>query len=444
MNRAHAASRAAQGSPGLRLRQGLSSGVQRGSAGAARGARAAVIACMLSFAGFAASAGAVDWTGRVSLLGSAADPRPGDVGDNARGRPTTDQQSLRLMAQGQDDDAEWSLHLIAGRQQRRGLAASGGAAGAQASAPFRWRRLADDRISGDGQNRSTVISWEIDRAVYKRRFERATLALGRQPVDFGSGRFWQPLNVFGAFAPTALDTDHKPGIDALRLDAYPSAFSSLTLVHAFAPRGQRAIGDSTALHHRRQVGESSQAALLLSRVIGQQQFGGAFESDWRGLGWRFEALHTRPDGGGPGSLFWILGADHRFDNGLLAAVEWHDDARGATSEAGLAAVAASRPVALGLQQQLARRVLGLSLRRELGPLWNASFTVLASALRAADGGHAPSLLQQFSLLRSLGNESDLLLSLVLASGAGLGPGGQPRSSFGHLPATLSLRWRTYF
>ena len=210
------------------------------------------------------------------------------------------------------------------------------------------------------------------------RFDKATLALGRQPVDFGSGRLWQPLNVFGAFAPTDLDTDFKPGIDAAVLTAYPSAFSSLSAVVALAPHGQSAIDNSAALHYQRQVGETSQLALLAARVVGQQQFGASFESDWRGVGWRVEGLHTRPQGRGPGSLFWILGADYQFGNGTLVALEWHDDARGAIREEALAGVATTRPVLLGLQQQLARRVLGLSLQKDLTPLWNASYTVLAT------------------------------------------------------------------
>lgn len=228
------------------------------------------------------------------------------------------------------------------------------------------------------------------------------------------------------------------------LTVYPSAFSSLSAVVALAPYGQSAIDHSAALHYQRQVGETSQLALLASHVVGQRQFGASFESDWRGVGWRIEGLHTRPEGGRPGSLFWILGVDYQFDIGTLVALEWHDDARGATREAALPTVAATRPMVLGLQQQMARRVLGLSVQKDLTPLWNASYTVLATSLRAADGGRSPSLLHQISLLRSLGNESDLLLALSIGTGKGLGPTGALRSSFGHLPATLTVRWRMYF
>lgn len=409
-------------------------------------------ALLVALMGVASGADAVDWTGRVSLLGGVSHPLNGDVGkardvgDGAVQSPTADQQSLRLMAQDQNDAGEWSLHVQASRLNQRGLVGRG----AQTNALFRWRRLAGDSVCGDGVSRSTRLAWDIDRAVYKRRFERATLSIGRQPVDFGSGRFWQPLNVFGAFAPTDLDTDYKPGIDALVLNTYPSNFSSLTAVYALAPQGQTAIKNSAALHHRRPLGESSQAALLVARVVGQTQIGASFESDWRGLGWRVEALHTRADAGGSAAntLFWIAGIDYRFDNGTHLVLEWHDDGRGATSGAQLKAVAGSRSVVQGLQQQLARRVLGLSLQKDLSPLWSAQYAMLGTSLRQTAGGHSPSLLHQLSLVHSLNNESDLMLALVYGSGdglnRGLGQGGQLRSTFGHQPISATLRWRVYF
>ncbi|MFK5914693.1 MAG: hypothetical protein QM484_09970 [Woeseiaceae bacterium] len=43
----------------------------------------------------------------------------------------------------------------------------------------------------------------MDRAVYKYRFKNTTVALGRQAIDWGSGRVWLPLNVFGHL-PTSL------------------------------------------------------------------------------------------------------------------------------------------------------------------------------------------------------------------------------------------------
>jgi len=38
----------------------------------------------------------------------------------------------------------------------------------------------------------------------------------------------------------------------------------------------------------------------------------------------------------------------------------------------------------------------------------------------------------------------LLLSVAIGTGKGLDASGNPRSEFGHLPPTMTLRWRCYF
>lgn len=414
---------------------------QRSDAGGSAARRSAPILAAAALLSLPAAT-AVELTGRAALLGTALRPSAGDVGhdDPDIGTPTADQQSLRLMLDDHGGDAEWSLHLNAARQHLRGIAP----AVRHSSDLFRWRPLAGDDLSQDDGRRSTRLSWEIDRAAYKRRFGKVSVSLGRQPVDWGAGRFWQPLNVFGAFAPTDLDTDYKPGIDAAVVDWYPSDFSSVSAVHALAPRHGPRVDDSTAVHYRRAVGESSQLSLVAGRVIGNTVAGAAFESDWRGIGWRIEGLHSRIRQTGENALFWIAGADYQFGNGTLVSLEWHDNGRGATSEAALARTASDLLVDYGLQQQRSRRVLGFSLQKDLTPLVRAGYTLLAGRLEDAAGGHARSLLHQVNVVYSLSNESDLLISLAYGSGKGLDGANRPRSEFGHIPMSATLRWRFYF
>ncbi len=412
--------------------------------GATCAARRRGLAAVLLAAALAplAARAEVEFSGRVSVLGAAAWPGVGDAGRGAPGpgTPTADQQSLRLMLDGHAEGAEWSLHLNTARQHLRGFAPPA----RHTSELFRSRALADDHLSTGGAGRTTRLGWEIDRASYKRRFDKVSVSLGRQPIDWGSGRFWQPLNVFGAFAPTDLDTDYKPGIDAAVVSWYPSSFSSLSAVYALAPHDDRAIEDSAALHYRRQVGATSQITLVSARVIGNQLFGAAFESDWRGIGWRVEALHSKFDAGGEKTLFWIAGLDYQFANGTLLSVEWHDNGRGARTETRLPVAAADRLVAYRLQQHASRRVLGVSLARDLTPLLRASYTLLAAPLNDETAHRKVSLMHQIAFVYSVSNESDLLLALSAGSGKGLDAAAQPRSEFGHLAPALTLRWRLYF
>ena len=389
-----------------------------------------------------ATAHAAELTGRLSLLGSAARADRGDAGYNPLDNDTltTDQQSLRLMLEGAGGSREWSLHLKTARQHASGVPLGG----RHSSDLFRYRELSGDWHHETDGNNTTRIGYTLDRAAYKLRFDDLTLGIGRQPVDWGSGRFWQPLNVFGAFAPTDLDTDFKPGIDAAVIDWYLSAFSSLTAVHAFAPNDSDGIDNSSALYLRSQIGERSEFALLAGHVIGNEIIGASFESEWAGLGWRIEAAHYHLQQSGETAVFWIAGIDYQFEEGTFLGIEWYDHGLGATKQATLSTQSAERLVAYGLQPQLGRRVLGITLERDITPLWRGSYLLLFSPLGESDAQLGNSALHQANLTYSLGNESDLLLSLQHASGRGLDQQADLRSEFGHLPTSLTLRFRIYF
>lgn len=384
---------------------------------------------------------AVELTGRFSMLGTTAQTEPGDMGYAADNEAlTADQQSLRMMLDDLLQQGEWSLHLKTVRRHLDGYSA----VSMPSSQLFRYHEWAGEWMDESSGDSSTRISYEFDRALYRHRFEHVTLGIGRQPIDWGSGRFWQPMNIFGAFSPTDLDTDFKPGIDALTLDWYPSAFSSLAAAYVLAPEDSDDLENSAAFYYRRQVGTISELSLLAGRVLGNRVVGGAFESAWGGMGWRVEGASYRLDETDEHAVFWIAGVDYQFENGTLLAAEWYDNSRGATSEAGIAASEEDLLVGYGLQQQLARQVLGLSAERDITPLLHGGYTLLTAAVEDEEDRLATSLLHQLNLRYSVSNESDLLFSLLLASGSGVNRLEQPRSEFGHLPASMTLRLRFYF
>lgn len=385
---------------------------------------------------------AVELTGRFSMLGTTAQAHPGDIGyingDNQT--PTADQQSVRLMLDDATEKDEWSIHLKAVRQHTQGYLSS-----TDSSSLFRYDDLAENWLDESSGNNVTRIGYEVDRMVYKRRFDNMSLAIGRQPIDWGSGRFWQPLNIFGAFAPTDLDTDFKPGIDGAVFDWYPSPFSSLTAAYVLKPKNNDALENSGALYYRRQAGDISEFSLLGGSVLGNTVVGVSFESALAGMGWRVEGVHYTLKDTDEKFLFWIAGVDYQFSDGTLVAAEWYDNGHGASSEAGLAAMATDPLVSYGLQQQLGRQVLGLMVDRDITPLLHGSYSLFAAALNDAQDKLTTSLLHQLTLTYSVSNESDLLFSLLLADGKGLDSGsGLPQSEFGYLPAAMTLRLRFYF
>jgi hypothetical protein len=384
---------------------------------------------------------ALELTGRLSIFGSAASAKSGDIGyvDGSSDTLTADQQSLRLMLDGSAQGSEWSLHLKTARQHLNGYSTTTASA-----STFRYRDLAKNWHDESNGDTTTRIGYELDRAAFKQRLDNMTLSIGRQPIDWGSGRFWQPLNLFGAFAPTDLDTDFKPGIDAALLNWYPSDFSSLTAAYVLKPEDNNTLENSGALYYRRQVGELSELSLLGGRVLGNRIMGGAFESAWSGMGWRLEGAYYSLKETDEKFLFWIVGADYQFGDGTLIAAEWYHNGNGADSESAIATMPNNPLIVYGLQQQLGRQVLGVTLERDLNPLLHGSYTLLAAALNDDRGDLATSLLHQFTLNLSVSNESDLLFSLLLPNGKGVNDAGQLQSEFGHLPKALTLRLRLYF
>ena len=378
---------------------------------------------------------ALEFTGRLSLLGSVARPQPDQVGYQVSDNDhiTANQQSIRLMFDETGERGEWSLHLKASRLRLRGTPHDE----RHSSDLFRVDPLEEvwsHQVDGVDTRHLGV---ELDRAYYRYRLDQGSLTIGRQPIDWGAGRFWQPLNIFGAFAPTDLDTDYKPGIDALVVERYPTPFSSLTAALVFPPLNDAEHEGSAALHYRRQVGELSELSLLAGSVDGNGVVGGAFESAWGGMGWRLEGRLQE------GGAFWIAGLDYQFDDGTLLTAEWHHNGLGADTVDSLAGSTNAAQAHDGLRQHLGRRVLGIALNRDLTPLLNANYTLLAAPLKGRDGRNS-ALLHQLNLSYSLSDESDLLLSLSHTNGKGLDADGDPQSEFGHLPSGLTLRYRLYF
>jgi len=74
---------------------------------------------------------------------------------------------------------------------------------------FRYKSLNDQWQDACNLNRCTVFDYDLDRLFYQYQKENHSLTVGRQAIDWGVGRFWQPLNVFGAFSPVDIDTDYN-------------------------------------------------------------------------------------------------------------------------------------------------------------------------------------------------------------------------------------------
>lgn len=394
------------------------------------------------FAAVSLPVSARELTGRFAMSASGASAEEDDYGyvSAEEDSPSTDEQSLRLMLNEADDVSEWSVHLVIDRQRQDGY----GALPVQPAGIFRYDELGHDWQETSTATSETRSGYQFDRLFYKRKFSRSDLAVGRQPIDWSMSHIWQPMNVFDAFHPTAIDTEFKPGIDSVVYNHYLSPFRSLTAAYVLADRDDDDLESSYALFYRGGVGERSGMTLSAGSIQGNRMLGGAFVSAIGNFPYRIEGRRYHLDYKDRDSLFWIAGIDYQFDNGALVTLEYYDNDNAAESESNIFSVVTDPAYGYGMQQQFSRQGLGVSIQNDLTPLLHGSWTVLGSTLDDDAGDTAHSILHQINLTYSVSNESSLLVSFLTANGKGFDGWGVPQSEYGHVPQSVTVRYWFYF
>ncbi len=99
---------------------------------------------------------------------------------------------------------------------------------------------------GGGYDQVVDLSWDpvdapnyrvegrVDRLAARISVPHLDITIGRQPVSFGSSWIFTPMDLVAPFSPTDIDTEYKPGVDAVRMDAYFGMAGNLTAVAAYA------------------------------------------------------------------------------------------------------------------------------------------------------------------------------------------------------------------
>jgi hypothetical protein len=77
------------------------------------------------------------------------------------------------------------------------------------------------------------VRGRIDRASARLETGSVTTTVGRQPISFGNGFAFTPLDLVNPFTPAVIDQEYKPGVDAVRVDGY-RGMSVLTVSGAYA------------------------------------------------------------------------------------------------------------------------------------------------------------------------------------------------------------------
>ena len=77
----------------------------------------------------------------------------------------------------------------------------------------------------------TRLTHTIDRLYYRQSFDWGNVIAGRQRIQWGSGRIWNPTDLFNPINPVDFSMKEKTGADALSMKFYAGDFSDMTVVY---------------------------------------------------------------------------------------------------------------------------------------------------------------------------------------------------------------------
>lgn len=196
-------------------------------------------------------------------------------------------------------------------------------------------------------------------------------AIGRQAVGFGRIVILSPLDVIAPFPPDALDTDVRPGVDALRTMVHYGLDGQLGAVAVLGDVSRHDSYLVTWADNRAGIDLLAMGGLLRDRPMG----GAGLAGNLGTLGLKGEAAFYEGDRVGEPDgdrhrhmLIAATESWYRFENGLTLIVEYLHNGAGARQPADYAKTARSAPVQEGLITLLGRHYLMAAPSYELHPL----------------------------------------------------------------------------
>jgi hypothetical protein len=278
---------------------------------------------------------------------------------------------------------------------------------------LRWTIVETDKFS--------LIHF-IDRLVYRQRFDFGQLAVGRQRISWGTGRIWNPTDLFNPINPANFAKIEKDGADAVSAKVTLGTLSDLQLVwnpaeHAVSNYGARL---------RANAGEYD-FSLLGGYFDSRAVAGGDFAGNLGKMGVRGEILASGMEKGGSAMFVkYILGLDHQITPELYALLEYQFNGEGTADKDSYDIDALFRGEVLNV----ARHYLAASASYLVHPL----VTLVAMATLNFDDG------SQFYVGTVSYSASD---NLVLGAGAQAFLG-DPGDEFWYYPGTAFLKLEYYF
>lgn len=287
---------------------------------------------------------------------------------------------------------------------------------------------------------SAHVRWShrVDRLNIGVRGEKAQLTIGRQTVSWATTLFLTPADPFSPFDPADPFREYRAGIDALRLQLYPSARAEIDAVYRPAYYG--AVHTTTALlRAHRTLGAWDLGAwtgALHDRAAGALQvtgtmFGSALRSEIE--------LRRRED---QPAYAWrgAIGLDRRVSltgRDLYVVLEYQHDDLGAANAAALGSANASAYARRGEMQVYGRDVVAVQATWQVHPLVSIDIVTLTDV---RDG----SVLGAPAIVWSTSQNTSMRAGAYFAIGSEATTAGLPASEFGTVTTSVYLAFSSFF
>ena len=321
------------------------------------------------------------------------------------------------------------------------------------SPPYRVADLRPYLYPASGRPRgSFALAQNLDRAFLTVSASSADLYLGRQSIAFGSARVVNPTDVIAPFVYEALDTEERPGVDALRVRVPAGEMGEVDAGVAFG--GDFSAKAGAAFLHARfyaaeidfsMMGMAFQENLLLgvdlARAIGGA--GSWLEAAWTAAG------AVGGNGAEPDYLRVSTGIDYNFSSGIYAFFEYHFNGAGKPEPRHYPGQLGDPSYTEGGVYLMGRHYVAPGLTYRATPLLSLSLQALVnvgdrSALVAprAEYSFAEDVTIEAGAFHSLGKRAR-----ALSAGNSTSAGGaevEPASEFGLYPGIYFTSLRIYF
>jgi len=170
-----------------------------------------------------------------------------------------------------------------------------------------------------------TVTHFVDRLYYQHSTNIVDLTIGRQRISWGTGRVWNPTDLFNPINPTSFSKIEKDGVDAFLAKFVIGNFTDISLVF----NAKREFRDNNFGFRFRSNLEgydfSFMGGMFDERIVVGADFAGSvLDAGLRGEG----IFSTSRDNPQTNFVSMILGVDNQFTERLYALAEYHFNGRG--------------------------------------------------------------------------------------------------------------------